>query len=119
MLSEESYARLFNHVLNEDTRRVIELLDGQAKTTDLRRLCKTALLAAVQQGHLEIMTEALKRVATCVEESEIRGIHADALQDAAWRGHIDIVTKLIDEGADVNFEGGQHETALHAASSGG
>ncbi|KAF0328638.1 pfs domain-containing protein [Colletotrichum asianum] len=119
VLSEEPHARLFNHVLNGDTRGVIELLDGQAETSDLRRLCRTALLAAVQQGHLEIMTEALKRVVTCVEESEIGGIYADALQDAAWRGHIDIVTTLIDEGADVNAEGGQHETALHAASSRG
>jgi ankyrin repeat protein len=43
----------------------------------------------------------------------------DALYTASLRGHWQVVKMLLDKGADVNAQGGQHDNALQAASVGG
>jgi len=44
---------------------------------------------------------------------------SDALSAAAYLGHIDLVQKLLDEGADQNFDAGYLKPALHQAASRG
>ncbi|KAF4854825.1 Ankyrin-2 [Colletotrichum siamense] len=83
------------------------LLD-ETVDADLSRECATALLAAARRGNLHIVTEVLKRVA-CIEESEVGRLYANALQAAALGGHMDMVIKLFDEGADVNFRGDRQD----------
>ncbi|KAK2773038.1 ankyrin repeat protein [Colletotrichum kahawae] len=78
-----------------------------------------ALSDATRDGHLETVKEILKRVAVCVEESVVGDLHAEALQNAAFAGHKEIVAKVLDEGADVNFRGGRYGNALQAAILGG
>lgn len=57
---------LYLNVRHGETETVIEILNEQSET-ELPRQCKMALLVAAQEGHLEIVTEILKRV-TCVEK---------------------------------------------------
>ncbi|KAF4819150.1 Ankyrin-3 [Colletotrichum siamense] len=67
---------------------------------------------------MEIVTEVLKR-ATCIEESEVGRLYATALYAAAQKRQMGIVTRLLDEGADVNLRGAQCGNALLAAAEGG
>ncbi|KAF3810405.1 hypothetical protein GCG54_00000451 [Colletotrichum gloeosporioides] len=48
-----------------------------------------------------------------------QSLYANALQAAALGGHMDVVTKLFEKGADVNFRGGEYGNLLQAAAVGG
>lgn len=54
-----------------------------------------------------------------VYTSDTRSAGRNALQTASWGGHQEIVKLLLDNGAEVNAQGGDYGNALQAASRGG
>ena len=78
-----------------------------------------ALQAASLKGNRQTVEHLLARgvdnAASGFEVNSQCGYHGNALQAAAVRGHDQIMTLLIDEGADVNSRGGHYGHALIAS----
>lgn len=75
----------------------------------------TALLAACENGSLEIVSELLLAGAT-INIHPTNNRYGTALTAASASGNIDLVSLLLGRGADVNLEGGHHGFPILAAS---
>ncbi|KAB5513458.1 nucleoside phosphorylase domain-containing protein [Coniochaeta sp. 2T2.1] len=84
---------------------------GRKKEADVdtqRREYGTALLAASEEGHEEIVEMLLEKGADVNTQG---GDYGTALQAASAGGHEEIVVMLLEKGADVNTQGGDYGTA--------
>uniref|UniRef100_A0A0D2YEN9 NACHT domain-containing protein n=1 Tax=Fusarium oxysporum (strain Fo5176) TaxID=660025 RepID=A0A0D2YEN9_FUSOF len=82
------------------------LLDNGADVNAQGGQYGNALQAASSRGHLEMLTHRAAK-------------YGNALQAASFNGNLRVVQLLLDNGADVNVEGGEYGNALPAASSRG
>jgi ankyrin repeat domain-containing protein 50 len=67
-------------------------------------------------GLYQILRELLQIDSMKKITNAIKGFHGTALQAAVFKGHSQIVQLLLDEGADINTQGGTYGNALQAAS---
>ena len=114
------------------------LLEHGAEVYAKGKLCGTALYAASSRGHEQIVRELLQNrdVSTksmslggneqktekpCTVEHDpiIEGTYGTPLQAAAYQGYSEIVSHLLNSGADSNVQGGLFGNALQAASASG
>ena len=93
-------------------------VNGRAISGDLQG--RTALQAAAELGHMEVVEKLLAEGA---EINAPAGQHSGrtALQAAAGSGHMEVVEKLLAEGAEINTPAGEYngQTALQAAAGSG
>jgi ankyrin repeat protein len=73
----------------------------------------TALHLAAFNGHQDILFLVLGSKTAAIEE--VDSSKSNALQWACVRGHVGIVERLLEKGANVNAQGGFHGNALYAA----
>ena len=79
-------------------------------------LAGTALHAASDAGHLEVVRSILK---LGVDVDALGLVNSSPLQFASGSGHLDVVKCLLDHGADPNLQDDDHWTALTYAADAG
>jgi len=101
-----------------DKRKVQELLEiAERRGVNIQDLCKNALLQAVENSSLEIISLLLDRgtdINTMGDDGNGTALHA-----AAYSGKEGTVSLLLDRGADINAVGGRYRAVLGAAVQGG
>jgi uncharacterized protein len=105
---------LFNAVENGDATAVQALLANGADVNAKDADGGTALMAACQKGHREVVQALFAHGATQVNaKTKYSGV--SALMEASENGHLDVVQALLEKGADVNTKSDDGRIALTLA----
>ncbi|KAI9765917.1 MAG: hypothetical protein M1840_007058 [Geoglossum simile] len=115
---EEIHCQIFEVMLDREANTHYELHD-ESRAWCLGGLSAgTALQAAAQNGHLEVVRLLLRRGGEANAKPVLDG--KTALQAAAGSGHMKIVQLLLEKGADINAKPSDSgRTALQAAAEAG
>jgi ankyrin repeat protein len=81
----------------------------------IRRNVNQELIEAARDRNLAAIEQLLQMPDINVNMPERLGAHRTALSEAAWRGHIAIVRRLLQENIDVNVRDGEGMNALMRA----
>ena len=94
---------------------VHELLNFFGRNPDAQDLYRKALMAAVENGRIESTKDITSRITFTADDK----ILSRALFLAARRGHVEVISHLLEKGTPINSQDLQGRTALHWAVSKG
>lgn len=116
-LSYEMAAPIYYAALAGLTNTFSAMLEGGAEIENLGGDYSSAIQAASVGGNEDVVRLVVSRDAMSVHTTD--GLLGNALQAAATRGHVGILSFLLSHGADVNVKSGKYGSALQAASARG
>lgn len=118
---EANEAILFDAVQHNKIAVVEQLVDAHIHLIDSKDKGKANLVCmAAQEGHLAVLELLLRKRAdpNATDQSDTMW-RRKALHHAAARGHVKIVQKLVECGADINIGDADSRTPLHWAATNG